>query len=94
MDPVPHDRAYVTLGQAARMLGVSPSTLDRWANNGRIRHAVTLGGHRRFRTDVIQAVALSMGLEPSGQGDGAGFRKSETPDLSPSWRAVGRRLGR
>lgn len=64
------DWAYLTPGQAARILGVSPKTINRWANDGRIPCAVTLGGHRRFRPDVIAAVGSSMGLydgdEPSG----------------------------
>jgi excisionase family DNA binding protein len=55
------------------MLGVSPKTVNRWANEGRIPCAVTLGGHRRFRADVIRAVAASMGVEP----DGAGEKPSE-----------------
>ena len=45
------------------MLGVSPKTVNRWANEGRIPCAVTLGGHRRFRADVIRAVAASMGVD-------------------------------
>ena len=45
------------------MLGVSPKTVNRWATDGRIPCAVTLGGHRRFRVDVIRSVAASMGLE-------------------------------
>lgn len=54
---------YLTPGQAARILGVSPKTVNRWASNGRIPCAVTLGGHRRFRADVIAAIAVSMGLD-------------------------------
>ena len=57
------DSAYLTPGQAARMLGVSPKTVNRWATDGRIPCAVTLGGHRRFRVDVIRSVAASMGLQ-------------------------------
>lgn len=57
------DAAYLTPGQAARLLGVSPKTVNRWANDGRIPSAMTLGGHRRFRAEVIQAVATSMGLD-------------------------------
>jgi excisionase family DNA binding protein len=57
------DGTYLTPGQAARMLGVSPKTINRWANEGRIPCAMTLGGHRRFRADVIRAVATSMGLD-------------------------------
>ena len=61
--------AYLTPGQAARILGVSPKTVNRWANDGRIACAVTLGGHRRFRADVIQAVAASMGVEQEAPPD-------------------------
>ena len=56
------DAAYLTPGQVARLLGVSPKTVNRWANDGRIPCAVTLGGHRRFRADVIKSVAESMGV--------------------------------
>lgn len=59
------DAAYLTPGQAARLLGVSPKTVNRWANDGRIPCAMTLGGHRRFRAEVIHAVATSMGLDGS-----------------------------
>jgi excisionase family DNA binding protein len=45
------------------MLGVSPKTVNRWATDGRIPCAMTLGGHRRFRIDVIRAVAVAMGLQ-------------------------------
>jgi excisionase family DNA binding protein len=55
------DGSYLTAGQAARILGVSPKTVNRWANEGRIPCAVTLGGHRRFRPDVI-AAAATIGL--------------------------------
>jgi len=63
------DAAYLTPGQVARILGVSPKTVNRWANDGRIPCAVTLGGHRRFRADVIRAVAASMGLETAAEPD-------------------------
>jgi len=37
---------------------VSAKTIIRWANEGRIAHTLTLGGHRRFlRADVDQIVA-------------------------------------
>ena len=51
------------------MLGVSPKTVNRWATDGRIPCAVTLGGHRRFRADVIRAIAGSMGVTPSDSPD-------------------------
>ncbi len=39
---------WVTLGEAASALGVSASTLRRWADCGRIASQRTTGGHRRF----------------------------------------------
>ena len=59
---------YLTAGEAAKLLMVSPKTVTRWADAGRIAHAVTLGGHRRFRRDEIAKIAEAMahgGLRPS-----------------------------
>ncbi len=59
---------YLTPSQAARILHVSPKTVDRWADQGLVPCIVTLGGHRRFSRDVIVAVAEEMagrGAEPS-----------------------------
>ena len=42
------DPSWVTLTAACRLLGVSPSTVRRWADSGMIRTFVTPGGHRRF----------------------------------------------
>lgn len=67
MADVPRDGSYLTPGQAARILGVSPKTVNRWANLDRIPCAVTLGGHRRFRADVIAAVSVSMGINNKHQ---------------------------
>lgn len=63
MARVSSDSSYLMPGQAARILGVSPKTVNRWANEGRIPCIVTMGGHRRFGADVIAAVAISMGLQ-------------------------------
>jgi len=38
----------VTLGEAARLLGISASTLRRWTEDGRVSAVRTNGGHRRF----------------------------------------------
>ncbi|MGA2471642.1 MAG: EAL domain-containing protein [Solirubrobacteraceae bacterium] len=38
----------VTLGQAAKLLGISASTLRRWTEDGRVGAVRTSGGHRRF----------------------------------------------
>lgn len=62
---------YLTAGEAARILGVSPKTINRWANDGRIPCTVTLGGHRRFRADVIAAAGSAMGLQEAKESDGS-----------------------
>jgi len=51
---------YLTPGQVARMLHVSPKTVNRWAHEGRMAHIVTLGGHRRFPRQEVERVAAKM----------------------------------
>jgi excisionase family DNA binding protein len=58
--PVPTTDDYMTPGEAARTLHVSPKTINRWANEGRIPCIITLGGHRRFRRHDIEATVQSM----------------------------------
>jgi excisionase family DNA binding protein len=43
------DQDWLTLGQAARFLGVAQSTIRKWSDQGRIPVFYTPGGHRRFR---------------------------------------------
>lgn len=44
----------LTNAAAAALLGVTPATLKRWANSGRLVSQRTVGGHRRFsRVDVL-----------------------------------------
>jgi len=54
------DDDYVTPGEAAAYLHVSPKTINRWANNGLIPCILTLGGHRRFRRGDINAAVRQM----------------------------------
>src|SRR5574337_1012849 len=39
---------WLTLSEASTWLGVSPATLRRWSDAGRVRVFTTPGGHRRF----------------------------------------------
>ena len=48
---------FLTLGQAARLLGVSARTVDRWARQGRIPFVTTPSGRRGFPCDKIKAIA-------------------------------------
>lgn len=48
--------AYLTRSSVARLLGVSPNTVTRWAREGRLPSQVTLGGHHRFDRAVIEEI--------------------------------------
>ena len=50
------DDGWLALGQAARLLGVDPDTLRRWADAGRVQSFTTPGGHRRFARQEIDRV--------------------------------------
>jgi len=52
---MPGDK-LLTTGQAAVALGVVPQTVARWANGGALPCSRTPGGHRRFRSSVIQSL--------------------------------------
>jgi len=45
---------WLSLHEAAQMLGVHPSTVRSWANQGHIPVHRTQGGHRRFRRDDVE----------------------------------------
>ena len=55
---------YLTASQAAAILQVSPKTVSRWAAEGKIRHILTLGGHRRFPRQEIERIRAAMGPGP------------------------------
>lgn len=59
---------WLTLGQAARYLGVAQSTIRKWSDGGRLPAFYTPGGHRRFRRDDLDAFLASSRLAPT---DGA-----------------------
>jgi excisionase family DNA binding protein len=58
---------WLTLGQAAKYLGVAQSTIRKWSDTGRVRAFYTPGGHRRYRRGDLDAF-----LERSGPSAGAG----------------------
>jgi excisionase family DNA binding protein len=58
---------WLTLGQAARYLGVAQSTIRKWSDDGRVRAFYTPGRHRRYRRGDLDAF-----LENSGPGGGGG----------------------
>jgi len=54
--PITSDPGWVTLTEACRLLGVSPSTVRRWGDTGMVRTFVTPGGHRRFSRVSLEAL--------------------------------------
>jgi excisionase family DNA binding protein len=58
---------WLTLGQAAKYLGVAQSTIRKWSDQGRLPAFYTPGGHRRYRRRDLDAFV-------SGSGTGARMR--------------------
>jgi putative resolvase len=50
-----HTSELVSIGEAARLLGVSVDTLRRWSNEGLIPVTVLPSGYRRYRMEDIRA---------------------------------------
>jgi excisionase family DNA binding protein len=48
------DQDWISLSEASRVLGVSPATLRRWSDAGRLRVFTTPGGHRRFSRTALE----------------------------------------
>src|SRR5579859_4024437 len=62
------DHEWLTLGQAARFLGVAQSTIRKWSDQGRIPAFYTPGGHRRFRRTHLESFVDHSG--PAGRPSG------------------------
>ncbi len=43
----------LTPGQVAKLFGVDPKTVTRWASAGKLTALHTLGGHRRYRAREV-----------------------------------------
>ena len=67
------DEAYITSGEVARILRVSPKTVARWAKEGKLPHLVTLGGHRRFPRGPIHDLARRLEVVEGGDSEELGL---------------------
>ncbi|MGD2105785.1 MAG: helix-turn-helix domain-containing protein, partial [Anaerolineae bacterium] len=56
---------WLSLSQAARILGIHPTTLRRWSDEGAIRCLRTPGGHRRFLQRDLIAFLETQTEDPS-----------------------------
>jgi excisionase family DNA binding protein len=61
---------WLTLGQAAKYLGVAQSTMRKWSDVGRISAFYTPGGHRRYRRSDLDLFLDRSGRSPSSHGGG------------------------
>src|SRR5438105_5595202 len=58
---------WLTLGQAAKFLGVAQSTVRKWSDRGRLPAFYTPGGHRRYRRHDLNAFLSRGGATSSPQ---------------------------
>ena len=61
---MPASGTWLTSSQAAARLQVSAKTVTRWANQGRLPHQRTVGGHRRYDPDLIDALVNALTYRP------------------------------
>jgi excisionase family DNA binding protein len=59
---------WLTLGQAAKYLGVAQSTIRKWSDQGRVPAFYTPGGHRRYRRGDLETFLERLG--PGGRSAG------------------------
>jgi excisionase family DNA binding protein len=58
--------SYLSTGEVAGLLYVSPKTVSRWAKEGKLPFMKTLGGHRRYPEAEIRELAEELREEPTG----------------------------
>jgi excisionase family DNA binding protein len=61
---MPGSPTWLTSSQAAARLQVSAKTVTRWANQGRLPHQRTVGGHRRYDPQLIDALVQALTYRP------------------------------
>jgi diguanylate cyclase (GGDEF)-like protein/excisionase family DNA binding protein len=69
-----HEGQWLTVGQAARLLGVSAQTVRKWTDAGTLTTVRTQGGHRRYDRALVEQ--LVAGGRPAGAASGSDEAKS------------------
>lgn len=67
-------RSWIGLTEASRILGVSPTTLRRWSDDGILETFTTPGGHRRFDVRSVRRLLPGRPERPTME------RLGETPE--------------
>ena len=70
------------IGEAARLLGVSPDTVRRWADAGRLTTCRTTGGHRTIAGPDLARLSQALAAE-------AATKQADGPALSARNRFTG-----
>ena len=69
--PVPaNEPDWLTLGQAAKYLGMAQSTIRKWSDDGRLAAFYTPGGHRRYRRSDLDHFLERGGSAAPRRGEG------------------------
>ena len=63
-----------SIGEAAQLLGVSPDTVRRWVDAGRLAAERDAQGHRTIAGPDLAAFARDLGNEPDPDSDGSSAR--------------------
>ncbi len=82
------------LADAARIMGVHPSTLRRWADEGKITHERTINGRRRFRRQVLEQARREMQQPAYAQKSGRVDSNIESHSLAVARKRSGELLTR
>ena len=67
--PASSRQTWLTLGSASALLGVSESTIRRWADAGDVRSFRTRGGHRRILEEDLRQIVTAAPTAPSRDTD-------------------------
>ena len=62
------------IGKAAQLLGFSPDTVRRWADQGRVATVRTGGGQREIEGPELARLALELGNQPLDDADSVSAR--------------------
>lgn len=53
-------KRLLTRTEVAQIFGVSPATVTRWGESGKLPSVKTLGGHRRYEAEVVMRLAQQL----------------------------------
>src|SRR5438309_10664599 len=84
---------WITLGQAAKYLGVAQSTIRKWSDQGRVPAFYTPGGHRRYKRGDLDRFLERSGPSSAGGGGGPVVLVVEDDGRMRGYGRVNRELG-